>query len=37
VVSNGKVRYRGLAKNINRLRLLSAFSNLLIGEKILLA
>ena len=26
------VRYRGLAKNANRLHLLAAFSNLLIGE-----
>ena len=32
-----KVRYRGLAKNRNRLHLLAAFSNLLIGEKYLLA
>jgi len=32
-----KVRYRGLAKNNNRLHLLAAFSNLLIGEKYLLA
>ena len=32
-----KVRYRGLAKNNNRLHLLAAFSNLLIGEKYTLA
>jgi hypothetical protein len=30
-----KVRYRGLAKNNNRLYLLAAFSNLLMGEKYL--
>lgn len=30
-----KVRYRGLSKNSNRLHLLAAFSNLLIGEKYL--
>lgn len=30
-----KVRYRGLAKNRNRLCVLTAFSNLLIGEKYL--
>jgi IS5 family transposase len=30
-------RYRGLAKNNNRLHLLTAFSNLLIGEKYVLA
>ena len=28
-----KVRYRGLAKNNNRLHLLAAFTNLLIGRK----
>ncbi|WP_406564634.1 transposase [Marinobacter psychrophilus] len=32
-----KVRYRGLAKNNNRLHLLAVFSNLLIGEKYMLA
>lgn len=32
-----KVRYRGLPKNRNRLCVLAAFSNLLIGEKYLLA
>src|SRR6056297_289642 len=32
-----KVRYRGLAKNTSRLHLLAAFSNLLIGEKYMLA
>ncbi len=37
VFSYGKVRYRGLAKNSNRLQLLGASSNLLIGEKYLLA
>ena len=37
VFGYGKVRYRGLAKNNNRLHLLAAFSNLLIGEKYLLA
>jgi hypothetical protein len=31
------VRYRGLAKNNTRLNLLAAFSNLLIGEKYVLA
>jgi hypothetical protein len=31
------VRYRGLAKNTNRLHLVAAFTNLLIGEKYLLA
>ena len=29
-----KVRYRGLAKNASRLHLLTAISNLLIGENI---
>jgi IS5 family transposase len=29
----GKVRYRGLAKNRNRLSVLAAFSNLLIGQR----
>lgn len=29
----GKVRYRGLAKNHNRLSVLAAFSNLLIGQR----
>lgn len=33
----GKVLYRGLTKNINRLDQLAAFSNLLMGEKYLLA
>lgn len=28
-----KARYRGLAKNTNRLHLLAAFTNLLVGEK----
>lgn len=37
VFGYGKVRYRGLAKNTNRLHLPAAFSNLLIGEKYLLA
>jgi IS5 family transposase len=32
-----KVRYRGLAKNTERLHLLAAFSNLMIGKKYLLA
>lgn len=32
----GKVRYRGLAKNNNRLHLLAGFTNLLIGQKYLL-
>jgi IS5 family transposase len=32
-----KVRYRGLAKNTNRLHLLAAFTNLMIGERYLLA
>jgi hypothetical protein len=32
-----KVRFRGLAKNNNRLHLLAAFSNLLIGVKYMLA
>lgn len=32
-----KVRYRGLAKNENRLHLLAGFTNLLIGRKYLLA
>lgn len=32
-----KVRYRGLAKNSNRLHLLAGFTNLLIGRKYLLA
>jgi len=32
-----KVRYRGLTKNSNRLHLLAAFSNLLMGEKYMLA
>lgn len=30
-----KVRYRGLAKNANRLHLLAGFTNLLIGRKYL--
>ena len=33
VFGYNKVRYRGLAKNSNRLHLLAAFSNLLMGEK----
>lgn len=37
VFGYNKVLYRGLAKNANRLHLLAAFSNLLIGEKYLLA
>jgi len=37
VFGYSKVRYRGLAKNTNRLHLLAAFTNLLIGEKYLLA
>ena len=37
VFGYSKARYRGLAKNSNRLHLLAAFSNLLIGEKYLLA
>lgn len=37
VFGYGKVRYRGLAKNNNRLHLLAALSNLLIGGKHLLA
>jgi len=37
VFGYSKVRYRGLAKNSNRLHLLAALSNLLIGEKYLLA
>ena len=37
VFGYSKVRYRGLAKNNNRLHLLAAFSNLLIGEKYMLA
>ena len=37
VFGYNKVRYRGLSKNTNRLHLLAAFSNLLIGEKYLLA
>jgi len=37
VFGYSKVRYRGLAKNNNRLHLLAAFSSLLIGEKYLLA
>jgi len=32
-----KVRYRGLAKNNDRLHLLAAFTNLMIGKKYLLA
>ena len=32
-----KVRYRGLAKNENRLHLLAGFTNLLIGRKYMLA
>ena len=32
-----KVRYRGLAKNENRLHLLAGFTNLLIGRKFMLA
>jgi len=37
VFGYSKVRYRGLSKNTNRLNLLAAFSNLLIGEIYLLA
>ena len=37
VFGYSKVRYRGLAKNTNRLHLLAAFTNLMIGEKYLLA
>ncbi|WP_287962441.1 IS5 family transposase [Alcanivorax sp.] len=37
VFGYSKVRYRGLAKNTNRLHLLAAFSNLLMGEKYLSA
>ena len=37
VFGYSKVRYRGLAKNNNRLHLLAAFTNLMIGEKYLLA
>ena len=37
VFGYSKVRYRGLAKNSNRLHLLAAFSNLLMGEKYLLS
>lgn len=33
VFGYSKARYRGLAKNSNRLHFLAAFSNLLIGEK----
>jgi transposase, IS5 family len=33
VFDYSKARYRGLAKNNNRLHLLAALSNLLIGEK----
>jgi len=33
----GKVRYRGLAKNDNRLHVLAGFTNLLIGRKYMLA
>jgi IS5 family transposase len=36
VLGYSKVRYRGLAKNNNRLNLLEAFSNLLTGERYLL-
>jgi len=32
-----KVRYRGLAKNTNRLQVLAAFSNMLMARKYLLA
>ena len=35
VFGYGKARYRGLAKNTQRLHLLAAFSNLLISEKYL--
>ena len=37
VFGYSNVRYRGLAKNSNRLHLLAAFSNLLMGEKYLLS
>ena len=33
VFGSAKVRYRGLHKNTNRLHLLAAFTNLLIGER----
>ena len=36
-VGYSKVRYRRLAKNSNRLHVLAAFSNLLMGEKYMLA
>lgn len=35
VFGYGKVRYRGLAKNTNRLYLLAGFTNLLVGRKYL--
>jgi len=37
VFGYSKVRYRGLSKNTKRLHLLAAFTNLMIGEKYLLA
>jgi IS5 family transposase len=37
VFGYNKVRYRGLAKNTNRLHLLAEFTNLMIGERYLLA
>jgi IS5 family transposase len=37
VFGYNKVRYRGLAKNTQRLHLLSAFTNLLIGKRHILA
>jgi len=37
VFGYNKARYRGLSKNSNRLHLLAVLSNLLIGEKYLLA
>lgn len=36
VFGYGKVRYRGLSKNTNRLQVLAAFSNLLMAKKYLL-
>jgi len=36
VVSYDKVRYRGLAKNTDRLHLLAGFTNLMVGKKYLL-
>lgn len=36
IFAYSKVRYRGLAKNTNRLHILAAFSNLLMARKYLL-